>query len=160
MKQWWLNLAERERQVLLLGTISVFFALLYWGAWAPLQKNLQQSRGQVKQLQQQLDWMHQQAPRVHQLKQAEPISHVTHIDISSAITASSQTKKMALKRIQPQGDNAVVELDIVGFDQLVNWLDLLEQQYGITPQQIELQSLPLVGQVQVKRLLLGRKNKE
>lgn len=160
MKQWWRQLAERERQILLLGAASVLFALLYWGGWAPLQQNLQQSRGQLKQLQQQLDWMQQQAPLVHQLKQTAPLNHVVEIDMASAITASSQTKKMTLKRIQPQGDNTLVELDIVSFDQLVNWLDLLEQQYGISAQQIELQSLPIVGQVQVKRLLLGRKNKE
>jgi general secretion pathway protein M len=121
----------------------------------------QQSRHQVQQLQQQLNWMHQQAPLLRQLKQAAPINAAADIDIASALTASSQTQQLALKRIQPQGENALVELDIVGFDQLVNWLDLLEQQYGITPQQIELQSLPtLVGKVQVKRLLLGRNNKE
>jgi len=161
MKQWWLNLAERERRILLLGTAAVLFALLYWGGWAPLQQNLQQRRHQVQQLQQQLNWMHQQAPLLRQLKQTAPINAVANIDIASALTASSQTQQLALKRIQPQGENALVELDIIGFDQLVNWLDLLEQQYGITPQQIELQSLPtLVGKVQVKRLLLGRKNKE
>jgi len=161
MKQWWLNLAERERRILLLGTAAVLFALLYWNGWAPLQQHLQQSRHQVQQLQQQLNWMHQQAPLLRQLKQAAPINAAADIDIASALTASSQTQQLALKRIQPQGENALVELDIVGFDQLVNWLDLLEQQYGITPQQIELQSLPtLVGKVQVKRLLLGRNNKE
>lgn len=161
MKQWWLNLAERERRILLLGTTAVLFALLYWGGWSPLQQHLQQSRHQVQQLQQQLNWMHQQAPLLRQLKQAAPINAAADIDIASALTASSQTQQLALKRIQPQGENALVELDIVGFDQLVNWLDLLEQQYGITPQQIELQSLPtLVGKVQVKRLLLGRNNKE
>ncbi len=161
MKQWWLNLAERERRILLLGTTAVLFALLYWGGWAPLQQHLQQSRHQVQQLQQQLNWMQQQAPLLRQLKQTAPINAAADIDIASALTASSQTQQLALKRIQPQGENALVELDIVGFDQLVNWLDLLEQQYGITPQQIELQSLPtLVGKVQVKRLLLGRNNKE
>ena len=161
MKQWWLNLAERERRILLLGTAAVLFALLYWGGWAPLQQHLQQSQHQVQQLQQQLNWMHQQAPLIRQLKQTAPINAATDIDIASALTASSQTQQLALKRIQPQGENALVELDIIGFDQLVSWLDLLEQQYGITPQQIELQSLPtLVGKVQVKRLLLGRNNKE
>lgn len=161
MKQWWLNLAERERRILLLGTAAVLFALLYWGGWAPLQQHLQQSRHQVQQLQQQLNWMHQQAPLIRQLKQTARINAVADIDIASALTASSQTQQLALKRIQPQGENALVELDIIGFDQLVSWLDLLEQQYGITPQQIELQSLPtLVGKVQVKRLLLGRNNKE
>jgi Type II secretory pathway, component PulM len=69
MKQWWLNLAERERRILLLGTAAVLFALLYWGGWAPLQQNLQQRRHQVQQLQQQLNWMHQQAPLLRQLKQ-------------------------------------------------------------------------------------------
>lgn len=161
MKQWWLNLAVREQRILLLGTASVLFALLYWAGWAPLQQHLQHSRQQVQQLQQQLNWMRQQAPLLSQLKQTAPINAAANVDIASALTASSQTQQLTLKRIQPQGDNAMVELDIVGFDQLVSWLDLLEQQYGITPQQIELQSFPtLVGKVQVKRLLLGRNNKE
>ena len=73
---------------------------------------------------------------------------------------TGQTQQLVLKRIQPQGENAQVELETVDFAQLLAWLDLLEQQYGITPQQIELQSLPgLAGKVQVKRLLLGRNKK-
>lgn len=160
MKQWWLNLAARERRVLLLGGFAVFIALLYWEGWHPLQQNLQQSRTQVQQLHQQLNWMREQAPLVNQLKQTSRTNAPSNIDIASALTASSQTQQLVLKRIQPQGENAQVELETVDFVQLLAWLDLLEQQYGITPQQIELQSLPsLAGKVQVKRLLLGRNKK-
>ncbi len=160
MKQWWLSLAARERRILLLGGFAVFIALLYWEGWHPLQQNLQQSRTQVQQLRQQLNWMREQAPLVNQLKQTGRTNAPSNIDIASALTASSQTQQLVLKRIQPQGENAQVELETVDFVQLLAWLDLLEQQYGITPQQIELQSLPsLAGKVQVKRLLLGRNKK-
>lgn len=161
MKQWWFNLAERERQLLLVGAASILIGMLYWGIWAPLQHYRQASELRVKQLQQQFDWMQQQAPLIHQLAQSKPSNNRRNIDIASAITLSSQTQKMALKRLQPQGDNALVELDIVNFDQLIQWLALLEQQYNIQPQQIELQALPTsIGNVQVKRLLLGRNKKE
>ncbi|MDD2342142.1 MAG: type II secretion system protein M [Tolumonas sp.] len=160
MKQWWLNLAARERRVVLIGGLAVFFAILYWGGWHPLQLHLQQSRTQVQQLRQQLNWMREQAPLVNQLTQTNHADAPTNIDIASALTASSQTQQLVLKRIQPQGENAQVELETIDFAQLLAWLDLLEQQYGITPQQIELQSLPqLPGKVQVKRLLLGRNKK-
>ncbi len=160
MKQWWLNLAARERRVLLLGGFAVFIAILYWEGWHPLQQHLQQNRTQVQQLRQQLNWMREQAPLVNQLKQTSHTNTPSNIDIASALTASSQTQQLVLKRIQPQGENAQVELETVDFAQLLAWLDLLEQQYGITPQQIELQSLPgLAGKVQVKRLLLGRNKK-
>jgi len=160
MKQWWLNLAARERRILLLGGFAVLIALLYWEGWHPLQQNLQQSRTQVQQLHQQLNWMREQAPLVNQLKQTSRTNAPSNIDIASALTASSQTQQLILKRIQPQGENAQVELETVDFAQLLAWLDLLEQQYGITPQQIELQSLPgLAGKVLVKRLLLGRNKK-
>jgi general secretion pathway protein M len=160
MRQWWMNLAERERQLLLAGSIALVVAILYWGGWHPLQQALQQSRSQVQQLQQQLSWMQQQAPLVSQLKQSAHVNEVSDTDIASALTVSSKTQRIALKRIQPQGANALVELDAMGFDQLTSWLDLLERQYNITPQQIELQTIPgHAGKVQVRRLLLGR-NKE
>lgn len=157
MKQWWLNLAERERRILLAAGAVLLLVILYRGGWYPLQQHLQQSRNQVQQLQQQLNWMRQQAPLVRQLKQAAPNTEPSDTDIASALTTSSRTRQLVLKRIQPQGENALVELDMIGFEQLVHWLDQLEQQYGITPQQIDLQSLPdAPGKVQVRRLLLGR----
>jgi general secretion pathway protein M len=157
MKQWWINLAERERQLLLAGSFALVVAIVYWGGWHPLQQALQQSRSQVQQLQQQLLWMQQQAPLVSQLKQTAHKDDVSNTDIASALSVSSKTQHLLLKRIQPQGSSALVELDALGFDQLTSWLDLLERQYGIIPQQIELQTLPEhAGKVQVKRLLLGR----
>ena len=95
MKQWWLNLAERERRILLFGTAAVLFALLYWGGWAPLQQHLQQSRHQVQQLQQQLNWMHQQAP-CSASKTSRTDKCRRRYRHSQCTDCSSQTQQLAL----------------------------------------------------------------
>ena len=159
MKQWWQNLTSRERQIVLAGGLMLLLVILYQNLWSPLQQHLRLQRNQVQQLQQQLGWMQQQAPLVRQLKRAPSPGASRTGDITGTLSNSSQAYQIALKRIQPQGDNALVEIDITGFDQLVNWLGMLEQQHGITPQQIDLQRTGEPGKIQVKRLLLGR-NKE
>jgi Type II secretory pathway, component PulM len=159
MKQWWQDLTTRERRIVLAAALVLLFIVLYWNVWSPLRQHLQQQREQVQQLQQQLSWMQQQAPLVRQLKQQSAPPGEYSGDIASTLSNSSQGYQIVLKRIQPQGTNALVEMDTTSFDQLVSWLNMLEQQYGITPQQIDLQPAGVPGKAQVRRLLLGR-NKE
>ena len=99
--------------------------------------------------------MHQQAPLVQKMKQVAPAKEL-HTDIASALSVSSQHYQIMLKRVQPQGDTTQVELDSLSFAKLLSWLDMLEQRYGITVRQIELQPTDTAGNVQIKRLLLGR----
>lgn len=155
MKQWWQNLSTRERRIVLATGLMLLLVILYRNLWTPLQQHLQSQHNQVEQLQQQLSWMQQQAPLVRQMKRSPPPVARTG-DISGTISNSSQAYQIVLKRIQPQGSNALVEIDVTGFDQLINWLGMLEQQHGITPQQIELQRTGTPGKIQVRRLLLGR----
>lgn len=155
MKQWWINLTLRERQLVLAAGLGLLFASLYHGIWAPWQQRLSNSRNQVQQLQQQWGWMNQQAPQLQKLKSSGPAKEM-NTDIASALSVSSQHYQIMLKRMQPQGDSTQVELDSLSFTKLLNWLDMLEQRYGITVQQIELQPTDTVGDVQIKRLLLGR----
>ncbi|NCB61197.1 MAG: T9SS type A sorting domain-containing protein [Gammaproteobacteria bacterium] len=147
MKQWWQNLTTRERQIVLAGGLMLLLVILYQNLWSPLQQHLRLQRNQVQQLQQQLGWMQQQAPLVRQLKRAPSPGASRTGDITGTLSNSSQAYQIALKRIQPQGDNALVEIDITGFDQLVNWLGMLEQQHGITPQQIDLQRTGEPGKI-------------
>lgn len=158
MKAWWQRLALRERRLLLGGGLMVLMISAYHQLWLPLQHAAQQQRHQVVQLQQQLAWMQQQAPLVHELQQTTPTT-VKNSDVGSALSALSQANQITLKRIQPQGDRAQVELDALPFERLINWLVILEQQEAITVQQIELQAMPAAGMVQIKRLILGRTNK-
>jgi Type II secretory pathway, component PulM len=156
MKQWWQRLMPRERWLVLTGTAVLLVFLLYRQGWVPLQQQLQHQQKQVVQLQQQLQWMRQQAPLIRQLKQSTPSSKRTD-DIASVLSATSHTYQIIPRRIQPQGENgALIETDALPFEQLLNWLDMLEQQYGIAVQQIELQPAGKPGYVLVKRLLLGR----
>ena len=155
MKQWWNNLTLRERRLVLSGGLALLLISLYHSIWSPLQQHLQTSREQVQQLQQQLDWMHQQAPLVQKMKLVAPAKEL-HTDIASALSVSSQHYQIMLKWVQPQGDTTQVELDSLSFAKLLSWLDMLEQRYGITVRQIELQPTDTAGNVQIKRLLLGR----
>ena len=156
MKQWWQDRTTGERRIVLAAALVLLSIILYWNVWSPLQQHLQQQRGQVQQLQQQLSWMQQQAPLVRQLKQQSASPREYSGDIASTLSNSSQGYQIVLKRIQPQGTNALVEMDTTSFEQLVSWLNMLEQQYGITPQQIDLQPAEVPGKAQVRRLLLGR----
>lgn len=159
MKQWWQDRTTRERRIVLAAALLLQM-LLQRRPDIPVQYDGQQyQRGQVQQLQQQLSWMQQQAPLVRQLKQQSASPREYSGDIASTLSNSSQGYQIVLKRIQPQGTNALVEMDTTSFEQLVSWLNMLEQQYGITPQQIDLQPAEVPGKAQVRRLLLGR-NKE
>ena len=76
--------------------------------------------------------------------------------ISQAVTSSVSNFNLQIIRLQPQQEDLQVWLQPMPFNSLLRWLDELEKRYAISVKSIEIDKGEASGNVEVKRLQLGR----
>jgi general secretion pathway protein M len=136
MKAWFAGLDPRERKLVIAAAALLLVLLLYVGLWEPLVSNVERLRTSTAQQQAVLSWMQQAAREVKQLRGggssvAKPASGRS---LLSLVDSSAKTGRLgtALKRVQPDGEKRVrVWLESASFDDLVRWLNTLQQRQGV-----------------------------
>lgn len=139
MKDWWMNLSLRERQVLTIGGFFVGLFLLYEIIWAPLTNSVINLRRQVQENSSLLNWMKQADQRVQTLLQKP--SQTSNSTASLLSTVQTQVNKSPLgthvtQLRQSESDTVKLTLNAVDFDQLVVWLTQLGKSNGVIVGQI------------------------
>ncbi|NJN46419.1 MAG: type II secretion system protein M [Candidatus Competibacteraceae bacterium] len=139
MKSWWKNLSLRERGLIGGGGGLLAMLLGYALLWLPFQDQITSLREAVAVQRTELAWMQQAAAQVRRLEREavtgrsparqQGRSLLIVVD-QAAKTAGLET---AIKQIEPQGNDQLrIQLEQVGFDQLIGWLGALRQEHAIT----------------------------
>ncbi len=157
MNAWWAGLSEREQRLLGMAGGVLLLALLYWGAWRPFAARLEQAERRVATQQQTLAWMQAQEPALQRLQGRRGGHQGKNTPLDAVVAQTARQFQLQISRLQPSGAQLQLEMTQADFNQLLGWLQRLEQEFGIRAQQLELSALePYQGQVRVRRLLLGR----
>lgn len=140
MKQWWLNLALREKQTVGAGAIAVAMFIVYAWIWSPLDNKIVSMRKQIQQDQKLLVWM-QAADK--QLNNAENHAQSPSSPSSASLLslAQKQIKQSTLANQLSQlrqTDSESVQLSFkqVDFDKLVAWLTNSWHEQGLMVAQL------------------------
>ena len=155
MKSWWLSISPRERRMVLLAGGSLLLAILYWGMWRPFQQSVTYAERQLKMQQETLSWMQLRAPDAMALRGGGR-SVDLGMTLEGVANQSARQLGLSLSRLQPIDKQLQVELAPRELERLMNWLVIMERDYGVTPQLIELAREGGKGMVRVRRLQLGR----
>ena len=135
MRNWFESLEQRERLIVSAGAAVVFVALIYTFVWLPLDKGQQNMTASI-------------ATWERSLADLQPLSGLQsggQISGRAAPVNSQQTSVVivdqtlrarglnnSLKRSQPSTSNGIrVEFENIAFDELVQWLGDLSNQYGM-----------------------------
>ena len=135
MKEWWQQLALREKRMVAGGAIVVAVLLIYFGLWFPLQHTVSSLRQTIVKNQNLLAWM-QQADA--QMKTIVPTKTVAVTSMSPAallgwLQNSIQQAGLdhQLTQIKEGSDEAILlQFQAVNFDALINWLAQAQEQQG------------------------------
>lgn len=157
MKAWWSGLAANERRIVLLGGGVLFVALLYAMVWLPLQKQHQQLTEELSEQRANLTWIQANAAEARSLQAARPgVRPVSGQSLLGLVDQTARGNQLAdaVKRIQPDGNNAVrVWLEGAAFDTLSQWLGQLEQRHGIRVESLNLERNEAPGRVTARLTL-------
>jgi general secretion pathway protein M len=140
MREWFNNLAERDRRIVTIGAIAVPVILIA-AVLLYLNRSIAESRMRVANKQADLAFIQEAAP---QLAGASPItgSAVTPESLVVFIDSSARESGLgkSLTNSQPTGDKGLrIRLDRAPFDALVAWLARLSQQHGVRVESAEIE---------------------
>ncbi len=145
IKERWQQLAPREKQLLIIMSITIVISLFYFAFWKPLKTGIEDAELRLKAQTRTLTEIRKQAAEVRQLR-ASGIGNNSSIKDSTSLlglierSAKQKKIKQSLQKVQPEGQKEVrVWMENVSFDLLISWLDLLNNRYGIQINEISLE---------------------
>jgi len=156
MSSWWNSLSGRERQLVGVGGILLLIALLYWGAWRPLIQGIETAEQQRDVQRGTLAWMQLRAADLPQVQGRTGRQPDLATTLEAVATTTSKQLGLSLTRLQPLDKQLQLELNPLEFERLMNWLVIMERDYAVSVQMIELAAEGGKGMVKVRRLQVGR----
>ena len=155
LKTMFLQLSEREQRLVAISAILVLVAIFYWGIWSPLNTSLERDKTAVKNQTELLIWVQKNANRAVQLRSGGDNKTLFSGSLPQAVNQSANRMKIAISRMQPQGEELQVWIDQAPFNDVLSWLQSLEKT-GISILDIDIAESVLPGQVKIRRLKLGK----
>jgi len=137
---WWAARQARERQILIAGAVAVLIAIFYGAIWAPIaraERNAQAALLRNREVANRLETIAVEVQQSH-----GAAAGFINVPLLTAVDQASKRPELGKEpsRIQPEGDKEVkIWIDDVPFDQLITWMQILQQQYGISVASAELE---------------------
>ena len=153
MRQWLNQLAPRERQMVLVGAPIVLLMMLYFLLWAPFNESVDRLQQKVSEQQALELWMNAAALDVKKLRGSQKNNTLGGQSLLTLVDKTARSGKLqeSLKRVEPDGENKVrIRMEQVAFDELIRWIELLKNKYGIVVDNITVDRQVAVGRVNAK----------
>jgi len=136
VKDWYNKLEARERKLLIVGSVVLAIAFLYFVMWQPFVKKIHRLEKSTLEQQKLVTWMKARAIEVKQVRQANgPVVNIpTGRSLLGVIDKTTKARKLdtAVKRVKPEGDNkARVWLESADFNSIIRWVEELQTRQGV-----------------------------
>ncbi len=155
LKQKFHQLSEREQRLMLISAVAIAIGAFYWLVWAPLNTSLAQERIALENQQSLLSWVEKNANKVIQLRGSGKASASFNGSLPQAVNRSADKLGIAISRMQPQAEELQVWVDQAPFNDVLAWLQELEDQ-GIVILDLDVAEADVPGYVKIRRLQLGK----
>lgn len=149
---WWTQLSSREQRLLTVVLLSGLMISVIFGMVKPMHDSqvlAQQKRVNESQL---LEWVKSKANQIESLRRSSGAAGVSRQPLNQVIATSSQEFNISLIRIQPRGEELQVWIAPLAFDRLLDWMNYLSSQQGISVTALDIERGEQNGVVEVRRL--------
>ena len=152
-------LPKRDQQALIVLTVALILAILYFMVWSPAHNFATQQAASLKNSKELLNWVKANESVAKTLTSTSNASSSTISDsqtLVSTVSSNAQKHKIKLKRFEPSGERKVrVWLEQVPFNTIIVWLRDLNTTYGIEVSQVSIDKDEKGGLVNVRLTLKG-----
>ncbi len=158
MKAWFLALTQREKVMVQGAAAVVIIFLAYLLLIEPISRHYSKSRIKLQDSMATIEWMRSAAKEVRQLRGGKLSAERPQGKqfVLSLIDRSARKAGLAsvMKRVQPEGESGVrVWFENAPFDELLKWLATIEQEQGLTVNEINVEQAESSGLVNVRVFL-------
>ena len=149
MKEWFAGLDQREQlSVVALGFVLGLY-LIYMLAWAPLSERRGQLAQQNEGVAQSLQRVDAMVSEIMSLREGGGAS-TTQRNLTSLINQSTGRHGLQVSRLQPNSRGDIqVRLENAVFDDLLAWLDEIENREGLLVTEVAITRAGTTGRVNV-----------
>jgi len=159
MKEWWDNLAQREKMMVGSGGIIVGVFLVYILFWSPFTSHIEQLNQDVQKQRALSSWMQEKVPVILQGQAKAPkrsqTSHTSLLSLLETSLSEGSISRWKAELSQGDDDDVQVKFKEVAFVDLTVWLHTLDEKNGVIVDKITLTPLEKSGLTQAD-ILLGR----
>lgn len=152
MKEWWNNLALREKQMVSVGLVFLGAFLIYLILWLPLSNYVSSLRDQIHNSQELLTWMKGTDKQIQTLEKStarkpskSPAGSLLNIVQKQIKTSPIATALTQLH--QAENDSVQLTFKNVNFDKLIAWIISFTQQQECSITQMTVTPNATVGMV-------------
>lgn len=138
--------------MLLAAVVFLFSVGYYVLIWQPLSERIEQQETMLQQLVAMNARLKSAAPDIIAARKS---ATTTPAQVSRVISDSASAHSVVIKRIAERGENIRVWIDPVVFNDLLNWLNALDEKYALRVTQIDVSADEKAGMVNVQRLEFG-----
>lgn len=138
MTRWYKQLTSSEQRLLLIGAVLVFAALFWRLVMVPVNEQIEARAGLSAVLSQQLKDMNGMNLSTVQVTNQQPFPSEVTFSAWVDQQLNQQGLQETVNRTEPQNDGSLtVWLVNASFDQVIDWLQLIHEQYGIQVDQFD-----------------------
>lgn len=135
---WYRNLPPRDALVVKALAIIIAISLVYLWIWVPAEQYANRYESKLKTEKELHAFMKANAYKVSGNSQRGKASGAGQ-SVLALVNSTSKAKGIALSRFEPEGENGLrIWLDKVKFDDVIDWIDLLENERGVRVTQINI----------------------
>lgn len=158
MREWFDNLAPRERWIVSAGGVMFALMMYFLLVWDPLSQKAARLHNDLADARDLVSFMQSTRQQVAQLGgQSASAPRSSGRSLLADVDSSSKRNGLGdkIKRIQPEGQTSVrVWIEGVPFEQLLRWMDQLQNQLGIVLSDGSLDRDDIAGTVKARLTLV------
>ncbi|ANU37787.1 type II secretion system protein M [Vibrio scophthalmi] len=155
LQVWWLRITPREQRLVTVGGVALIIGILFWGIYQPMVQRAELAQNQLRTEKQLLSWVQNKADDIVALR-GNGARALSPLPFNQAVSSSARRFNIELVRVQPRGEEMQVWVQPLPFNQLVSWLEYLQQNHGVEAQFLDIDKNERIGVVDVKRLQLSK----
>jgi general secretion pathway protein M len=132
MKDWFNGLEQREQRLVSVMFVTLFIAIVYFFLINPLQTRLDKAEKGVAREQKLLSWVEMNAATLVKLRGGAGVATNASGSLDQRINNSARKHNLTINRLQPQNNKMQVMIDKAPFNQILQWVQTLQLDYGLT----------------------------
>lgn len=159
MKEYWMQLKPRERQLLSVGGGILLLTIVYLAMIEPLFNSTGRLQQQVREQEKLVQWMKGAVAEARTLQRSGV--RTANMGGQSLLSLVDQTAKQgqlgdAVKRVEPDGNQRVrVWLERASFDDILRWVEGLQNNYAIELETVVVDKEETPGRVNARLTFQG-----
>jgi len=158
LKVWFRSLQQREQRIIVAGGVIVLAMVVYLALLNPYFSSRKRLEADIQEKQVEIAWMGPAAAQLQALRGQQPSGIPVNESLLAVVSRSAADAGFgtSLKQAQTDNDGSVrMQMQGVGFDTLIRWLETLHRQYGISVKQLTAQKSAAAGTVDATLTLVS-----